>query len=170
MVPSNLESSPPLLRTPFQPFYIFAIPAYEVPKARRFRILAYQSRRKKGGENTIPTKVSLSRYDLDQITDPLARRALEHLDWNQNQINHFGFPSLRDTRSDWYFKPESLAQILKLLCDEQRLVLNYGGEHSLQQTTPLVFGEATPWELEIFITGSDTSESLSVVPRIVRQT
>lgn len=162
--PSPTQS---LVRTPFQPLYVFAIPAFELPSARRIRILTYQSRRKKDGEPSIPTKVSLSRYDLSQIPDPIARWVLDHLDWDRE--NFMGFPSLRDTRSEWSFKAEHLGQTLKVLCDAQRIVLNHGSEQSLLHTTPLVFGDATPWDLELFVSGAKSSESVSVVPRLVRQ-
>ncbi len=149
----------------------FAISLTELVDANHFKLRLYQSKPKKDGDFSIPTKVSLAKSELPSLRNLDEYRALSQLDWNTVETPGYSYngPSDRDYRSYLHLPTQLLGDSLKALCATGRFVWTMEDSRSLTDVHTLEADVDTTWQFQLHLQPAEKEGRIDVLPRLTRR-
>lgn len=144
--------------------YWFSINLANVVESPWFSINVHHSTRKKDGEWSVPSKICISRAEVDSIRDPDCCRIFSLLQWTYLQNGYrYGIayaPILR-------FSPPILGETLRALCDTGRFVWTMDGDRTFNDYRTLTYDGGGEWCLAVRVQPGD-DDSLQISPELHR--
>ncbi len=128
-------------------------------------IRLYQSTRKKDGQWSQLKPSSLSRYQIDTLSDPLEREALQLLEADSS--TSFSYSVVKNLR----IRPGATDATMRLLAATGRLVWSLEVGRRVLDPQPMVWDGGKPYRLRVSVkphVGEDQKQRIRVTPELVR--
>lgn len=148
--------------------YTLVIRLADLAEDMQFQLHVYQSKSGKNGWSK-PRRGAISRGDLELVQDPSLRRAFSLLNWsNEDAYASFGYR--QESQSKFTLEAAILNDTLVALCDSGQFVFALDSGVVLEETRPIQYGGATPWQFLLVVGQAESKENVLVQPTLHRTT